>query len=158
MVKHTEPLSRTELRRKMSEFETNCRRSGLRVTPQRMAVYEALIEADDHPSAEMVYRKVRRRFPTISLDTVNRSLSTFSRIGAATVVEGTGGAKRFDGDLSKHQHFRCVKCGRIIDFLHEPFEHMEVPDTLKSQFRIVRSTVYFEGVCDRCKPWGNESI
>lgn len=151
MVRHNESLSRVQLKAKMSDFESSCRREGLRITPQRMAVYQALVEADDHPSAEMVCRRVRRRFPSISLDTVNRTLLTLNRIGAALIVEGSGEAKRFDGDLSRHQHFKCVRCRRIIDFRHEPFEHIPVPEILSERFRVLRSSVYFEGLCDSCE-------
>jgi Fur family peroxide stress response transcriptional regulator len=139
-----------QVKTRISQFQSDCRKAGLRVTPQRTAVYRALIETEDHPSAEMVFRRVRRRFPNISLDTVNRTLLTLSDIGAAFVVEGTGDAKRFDGNLCRHQHFRCVKCKRIVDFHEERFENIDAPAVLGEKFTVLRSTVYFEGVCDRC--------
>jgi len=123
----------------------------LKVTPQRMAVYRILLETTEHPSAEAVFRKVRRTFPSISLDTVNRTLLTLNDMGAAFVVEGSGEAKRFDANLHTHQHFKCVKCRRIIDFHHEPFDEIEVPENLASRFTVLRKTVYLEGVCDRCE-------
>jgi len=134
----------------IGEFRQDCRKAGLRVTPQRVAVYQALIETDEHPSAEMVFRRVRRRFTSISLDTVNRTLLTLSDIGVAFIVEGTGDARRFDGNLHDHQHFRCVKCKRIVDFHEERFENIAVPGVLSEKFTVLRSSVYFEGVCDHC--------
>lgn len=139
-----------EQEKKLDAFQAACREKGLRITPQRMAVYQALVETDQHPSAEMVFRRVRRTFPTISLDTVNRTLLTLSDIGVAYVVEGTGDAKRFDGDTATHQHFKCVKCKRIIDFHHEPFDQIAVPEDLGDGLIVHRATVYVEGVCDRC--------
>ncbi|NIR11159.1 MAG: transcriptional repressor, partial [Candidatus Aminicenantes bacterium] len=88
----------------MEVFQRKCREAGLKVTPQRMAVYKVLIESKQHPSAEMVFRKVREAIPNISLDTVNRTLLTLAEIGAASIVEGTGDVKRFDGKLETHQH------------------------------------------------------
>lgn len=134
----------------MDAFQVRCRDEGLKVTPQRMAIYGALLETDRHPSAEMVFRQVRQVFPTISLDTVNRTLLTLSDMGVAFVVEGSGDAKRFDADITHHQHFRCVKCKRIIDFHHEPFDNIPVPEELGRHFTVLRATVYIEGVCDRC--------
>lgn len=134
----------------MEAFQARCRDEGLKVTPQRMAIYGALLETDQHPSAEMVFRQVRQVFPTISLDTVNRTLLTLSDMGVAFVVEGSGDAKRFDANIARHQHFRCVKCKRIIDFHHEPFDKIPVPEELGRHFTVLRTTVYIEGVCDRC--------
>jgi Fur family peroxide stress response transcriptional regulator len=142
------------IQKRMEAFHTGCRYAGLRITPQRTAVYRALLETDQHPSAEMVFRQVRQTFPSISLDTVNRTLLTLHRIGAAFTVEGSGDAKRFDANLENHQHFKCVKCKRIVDFHHEPFDHVPVPDGLPSAFRVLRTTVYVEGVCDLCQKRG----
>lgn len=136
---------------KMDAFQSRCRRVGLKVTPQRMAVYKELLETKEHPSAEMVFRRVRSFFPSISLDTVNRTLLTLNEIGAAFVVEGSGDAKRFDGNLENHQHFKCIKCKRIVDFHHKPFNDIPVPRSIGRKFVILRKTVYFEGLCDLCR-------
>jgi len=135
----------------MDAFRARCRQTGLKITPQRMAVYKALLESTEHPGAEAVFRKVRETFPSISLDTVNRTLLTLSDLGAAFVVEGSGDAKRFDANLKNHQHFRCVKCKRIIDFHHEAFDALDIPENLRARFAVHRKTVYLEGYCDLCK-------
>lgn len=140
----------SELKEKMDTFHLSCRKAGLRITLQRTAIYKALLESGEHPSAEMVFRKVREVFPGISLDTVNRTLLTSSEIDAAFVAEGWGDAKRFDGNLEGHQHFKCVRCKRIIDFYHKPFDNISVPKTLRRRFTVLRKTVYFEGICDLC--------
>lgn len=140
---------------KMEIFHRRCHDAGLRVTPQRTAIYKVLVETDQHPSAEMVFRQVRQVFPCISLDTVNRTLLTLSEIGTAFVVEGSGDAKRFDANLESHQHFKCVKCKRIVDFRHEPFEHIGAPENLPGPFKVLRTTVYVEGVCDLCLAGGD---
>ena len=140
-----------ETDRRLEQFRAECRRQGLKITPQRMEVYKALTERRDHPSAEMVFRRLRKKLPNISLDTVNRTLLTLSDMGVAYVVEGSGEPKRFDANLQKHQHFKCVKCKRIVDFHHEPFDNISVPKSIGRKFRVLRSTVYLEGICDRCQ-------
>jgi Fur family transcriptional regulator, peroxide stress response regulator len=136
---------------KLDEFRRVCRQKGLKVTPQRMAVYLFLIGTDEHPSAERVFQQVRRTYPNISLDTVNRTLLTLSDAGMAFAVEGSGDARRFDGNTESHQHFKCVRCRRIIDFHYEPFGRIGVPESIADQFTVLRATVYVEGLCDRCR-------
>jgi Fur family peroxide stress response transcriptional regulator len=146
-------METAELQNRVSEFRNCCRHAGLKVTPQRIAVFKALLASREHPSADMVYKEVRRDYPNISLDTVNRTLGTISNIGQAFTVEGSGDARRYDADLSDHQHFRCLRCKKIIDFHHSDFDNVMVPEELKN-YDIVRKTVYFEGFCDDCKNSG----
>ena len=145
------PAAIEEMERKMDAFRERCRQMGLKVTPQRMTVYRALLESTEHPAAETVFRQVRNVFPSISLDTVNRTLLTLNEMGVAFVVEGSGDAKRFDANIENHQHFKCIKCKRIIDVHHEPFNQVSVPKSLRDRFTILRKTVYLEGFCDECK-------
>ena len=144
-------LSSIDVDAKVRWFTGLCRESGLKVTPQRLAIYRELVVNDGHPSAEMLYEKLKRVLPTLSFDTVNRTLLTFSRIGAAFIVEGSGDARRFDGGLENHQHFKCVRCKRIVDFHHEPFDDIQLPPAMTRKFDILRKTVYVEGLCDLCK-------
>ena len=150
MDKIESKINCAELDKMSEEFVTRCRESGLKVTPQRTTIYRILVESREHPSAERVYQHVRKELPNISLDTVNRTLLTLNEIGSAFIVEGSGDAKRFDGNLENHQHFKCVKCKRIIDFHHKPFDNISIPKILRNGFKILRKTVYFEGVCNMC--------
>ncbi|MFA5239688.1 MAG: Fur family transcriptional regulator [Phycisphaerae bacterium] len=135
----------------VDEFEARCRKAGLKVTPQRVGVYKMLMESKEHPSADVLWRKVRKTFPNISLDTVNRTLLTLAEIGAAFIVEGSGDVKRFDGCLENHQHFKCIKCKKIIDFHHKPFDNIPVPKSISGKYTILKKTVYLEGLCDSCR-------
>jgi Fur family peroxide stress response transcriptional regulator len=136
---------------KIADFEQICRKAGLKITPQRLEIYKELAKSKEHPSADMLWQKVRKTFPSISLDTVNRTLIMLSKIGAAFIVEGTGEVKRFDGGMESHQHFRCTQCHRIIDFHHAPFDSIAIPPELEESFLVVRKTVYLEGICRYCQ-------
>ncbi|UCG56988.1 MAG: transcriptional repressor [Phycisphaerales bacterium] len=138
------------MQKKMGDFVAKCRQNGLKITPQRMAVYRALLESKEHPSAEMIFRTVKEVFPSVSLDTVNRTLLTLDEIGVAFIVEGSGDSKRYDANLGDHQHFKCVKCKRIVDFHHKPFDNIKVPKSIGENFIVLRKTVYIEGICDLC--------
>ena len=144
-------IENVEIQQKIDVFSARCRQSGLKITPQRLAIYKTLITTTEHPSTDMVYQRVGKNFPNISFDTVNRTLLTFNEIGAAFVVEGSGEVRRFDANFESHQHFKCIKCKRIIDVFHEPFNDVQVPVELGEKFKVLRKTVYFEGYCDECK-------
>ena len=150
MNKKNNKINSIELDEKTMQFTSQCRDAGLKVTPQRIVIYRELLQTDEHPSAEMLYEKVKETLPNISLDTVNRTLLTFNEIGVAFTVEGSGGARRYDGGLDEHQHFRCVKCKRIIDFHHKPFDNIKLPPEINNKFTVLRKSVYLEGLCNLC--------
>ncbi len=135
----------------VENFKAVCRRAGLRITPQRVAVYEQILGSKEHPSASMVFEQVRRRFPEISLDTVNRTLGIIAELGLAKPVPGCGGAKRFDADLTGHQHFQCVKCGKIIDFTCPVVENTKLPREIREEFMVLTKTLYVRGICKKCR-------
>ena len=137
----------------MARFTGNCRRAGLKVTPQRTAVYKTLIESDEHPSAETIWRRLRKIMPNISLDTVNRTLLTLAETGLACVLEGSGEVRRYDGVAGNHQHFKCVNCKKVFDFHYKPYDDIKVPAGVPvlSGFEILKKSVYLEGLCRSCR-------
>ena len=132
-------------------FKKICRDHGLSITPQRVAIYVELTHSKGHPSAMMIYKKVSREYPNISLDTVNRTLLTFHEIGLIKVLESTGEPKRFDPNLKPHHHLRCVKCGKIIDFVSDLYDSLAIPEELLKKFVILEKRVHLEGYCQDCK-------
>lgn len=128
-----------------------CHKHGLKITPQRIAVYNELAKARNHPSTEVMYRAVRRRHPNISYDTVNRTLQTFVDIGLVSLVEGIGGVRRFDPDRELHHHFHCRVCGRIFDFHYEEFDVLEIPDHIRDVVSVESKQAVLSGICRRCR-------
>jgi len=134
----------------MESFKEKCRANALKITPQRTTIYKELLNAKDHPSADILYNRVRDRLPNISFDTVYRTLLSFSEIGIADVVEGYGEPKRFDPDTREHHHLRCIKCGNIIDFQNELYDNIEIPEKIKRDFKVTKKRVVLEGICKKC--------
>jgi len=132
-------------------FCDHCHRHGLKITPQRIAVYNELAKARNHPSAEVMYRAVRRGHPNISYDTVNRTLQTFVDIGLVNLVEGIGGVRRFDPDRELHHHFHCRICGKIFDFHYERFDALEIPENIREIVTVDSKKAVLSGVCRRCQ-------
>jgi Ferric uptake regulator family len=71
---------------RLGEFVARCRKRGIAVTPQRLAVIRALLASDDHPSTDDIYVAVRRRHPHVSWATVHRILKQFCEVGEARKV------------------------------------------------------------------------
>jgi Fe2+ or Zn2+ uptake regulation protein len=91
--------------------------AGLRVTPQRAAVYDSLRRAEHHPTAEEVYRSVQRDVPHISLATVYKALETLVERGLASRLHAAdaSGPARYDARTDHHYHLRCVRSGAVED-------------------------------------------
>ena len=131
-------------------FKERCREHNLKITPQRTEIYKELLKAKDHPSADMMYKRIRKNLPNISFDTVYRTLLSFSEIGIADIVEGYGEPKRFDPNTRDHHHFHCTKCGNIIDFQSELYDNIEIPEEIKKEFNVTKRRVILEGICKKC--------
>jgi Fur family peroxide stress response transcriptional regulator len=132
-------------------FKRHCNKHGLRITPQRVAIFRELISSRKHPSASMIFKKIKNYFPNISLGTVNTTLLTFAEIGVAKVVESSGEPKRFDPNTQPHHHFRCIKCGKIVDFHNDAYDAIRIPAAINKKFVVLEKKVQLEGLCDKCK-------
>jgi len=109
-----------------------------------------LIESKDHPSAEMVYHRIKREFPNISFDTVNRTLHCLSEKGLIRKVESGYGPRRFDANLRTHYHFRCSNCKKIIDFDCSEYGNIKIPEGIAKRFKVLRQEIILEGICPEC--------
>jgi Fur family peroxide stress response transcriptional regulator len=132
-------------------FRKKCRENNLKITPQRMVIFRELLKSKDHPNAESLHKRVKNIIPDISLDTVNRTLLTFSKIGLVKNVEGYGEPRRYDPNTENHHHFRCVSCNAIIDFEFEPYDDIIIPGDIKKRFTVLNTKVLLEGYCEKCR-------
>jgi Fe2+ or Zn2+ uptake regulation protein len=89
--------------------------AGCRFTSQRAAVYAYLEEVDNHPTAEQVYRAVRRRVPKISLATVYKALEALVHARLATKLNHGDGSARYDCRGDDHYHLRDVTTDEVRD-------------------------------------------
>src|SRR2546427_4629662 len=101
-------------------FDT-LRARGLRLTRPRRLILDVVRATDAHPTAAVVYQRVRRRLPRVSLATVHRNLRMLAAEGFLAERADAGGM-RFDGNTAPHDHFTCLACGRIYDVPARPSE------------------------------------
>ncbi len=132
-------------------FYDKCAEKGLKITPQRSLIFNELSKATDHPTADAIYKRVRKSLSNISFDTVYRTLLSFTEIGIVNLVEGTGEQKRFEPNLHQHHHFRCIKCHTIYDFENDAYNDIAVPESVQKQGVIINKRVVLEGICSKCK-------
>jgi Fur family transcriptional regulator, peroxide stress response regulator len=144
-------MGQAEKEHRMDRFFAVHRESGLPVTTQRRAVFEAILNRTDHPTAEQLYRAVRVQLPQISRMTVHRILATFNSLGLVARTCHPGSAARFDPRLDQHHHLVCLDCGRIIDVEAPHLNHVRWPHVQPHDFQIQDYTVHFRGRCGRCR-------
>lgn len=140
----------SEIRQSMTRFEESCRAGGLKVTHQRMEIYRELIKAHDHPSAETLHQRLVKNIPSLSLDTVYRTLSTFEHLGLIQRIETVESHARFEICDEQHHHFICDVCGEVTDFYWHAFDAMQVPSTIAEFGDIRRRNVVIHGICSNC--------
>ncbi|HEY7653002.1 MAG TPA: Fur family transcriptional regulator [Methylomirabilota bacterium] len=133
--------------------ESTLRARGLRLTGPRRVVLDVVRATESHPTAEWVYRMVRRRLPRVSLGTVYRNLRLL--VGKGLVKELPGPHARFDGNLSDHHHFTCLGCGRISDVqgpATEPYSRALCGRVAaQSGVSVTYHRIEFYGRCPECQ-------
>jgi Fur family peroxide stress response transcriptional regulator len=144
-------MSSAEKQQRMDEFFAAHREGGLPVTTQRRAVFEAIQNRTDHPTAEQLHRAVRAQLPHVSRMTVHRILGTFVSLGLVARTCHPGSAARFDPKLHQHHHLVCLSCGRIVDVEDARLNRIPWPDVKAHEFRIQDYNIHFLGRCGRCR-------
>ncbi len=143
-------VSPEEVERRVAQLSQALRESGFRLTHQRLEVVREIASTEDHPSVEVVYRGVRDRVPTISIDTVYRTLATLAEIGQVSRVSSTAGVARYDANQRHHHHFMCGRCGLIRDVDSSALDSVRAPEQT-AQLGVVDSVeISFRGLCSAC--------
>jgi Fur family peroxide stress response transcriptional regulator len=143
----TEP----QIDRRLESFMQRCRDEGLKLTHQRIEIYRELVSTEDHPDAETVFEGVRERLPSISRDTVYRTLSTFEETGLVRRLDFSWGRGRFDGNPDAHHHFICANCGLVRDFTSRAFDALSPPSQVRTWGEVTGMQVQLRGICSECK-------
>ncbi len=124
--------------------------NGLKITPQRLAIIDALVENYlEHPGATLIFNEARKKARRVSLSTVYATLKEFSESGLIRQMEFDRMENRYDVDLSDHVNLICKRCGKIADY--------RIPATLepkdvarKSGFVVTDTRIEFHGYCRDC--------
>lgn len=93
--------------------------NGLKVTPQRVAVYEAISNMQNHPNAEAIIDYIKQKYPNIAIGTVYNTLETFVTKGIINRMKTNGDVMRYDAVLKRHHHLYSTDARRIEDYYDE---------------------------------------
>lgn len=127
------------------------REKKLKLTPQRLAVYNYLINTTSHPSADVIYTDIHVQYPTMSLATVYKALKTLVDVGLIQEINVGEGNFRYDGNSSSHPHLQCLGCGKVDDFKDLSLDNLNSLAEKHTDYQIVYNKVYFYGYCANCK-------
>jgi len=144
-------IPREMIDKRMKAFNEACERLEIKVTHQRMEIFRVVISTEEHPDAVTVHRRVKKRIPTISLDTVYRNLKLLAEHGLISIVGMSQESLRFDGNMRPHHHFACVKCGMIRDFSSGAIDGLAMPDEAKAFGTPLSLHFEVTGICTACQ-------
>ena len=122
-----------------------------KLTPQRDAVFQVILERDDHPTASDIFEAARQRLPGISYATVYNSLRYLKEAGLVLEINFGDSASRYDRETERHDHAICTDCGKLVDFdLPEAAQLMQAAAET-SNFKAQSIHLTLRGQCPDCK-------
>jgi Fur family peroxide stress response transcriptional regulator len=143
-------IRKKEVEQRVQHFETVCRGQGVKLTHQRIEIFREVAQSGDHPDADQVFQRVRSRMPTVSLDTVYRTLWLLNDLGLVATLGSSRERSRFDANLKSHHHFVCGQCGLTRDFYSDDLDNLRLPDSVSAIGRIEATHVEVRGICRKC--------
>lgn len=139
-----------ELAPQLNHLKDTLKRARVKQTHQRIEIFREVVQTAEHPDAETIYRGVRQRIPTISLDTVYRTLLLFTDLGLISSLKMPHERMRFEANQQPHHHFICTECGMIRDFSSQEFDALPIPNAVRAFGNTVQTHVELRGMCWQC--------
>lgn len=125
--------------------------SGVRITPQRHAVLDFLLNSESHPTADEIYKALEGKFPNMSVATVYNNLRVLKEIGLVRELTYGDSSSRFDCDTTEHYHVICEECGKIVDFYYPILDEVETLAGQVTGFDVSHHRLEVYGTCEDCK-------
>jgi Fur family transcriptional regulator, peroxide stress response regulator len=136
---------------KTARRKIDIEKGGQKLTPQREAVFQVILEREDHPTASDIFEAARQRLPTISYATVYNSLRYLKEAGLVHEISFGDCASRYDRETDRHDHAICNGCGKLVDFdLPETAKLMQAA-ARKSHFKPESVHLTLRGLCVDCR-------
>ena len=141
----------TRMKSTPAEVRQRFREKGLKLTPQRYAIYEMMIHTDSHPTVEDIYHAVQPMFPMLSLNTVYYTLTSLKKAGLIADVPVQEGAARFDANMDRHHHLVCLQCHKIADLYDDALDQLKISAKSTNGYLVESHRVEFRGYCSECR-------
>lgn len=124
--------------------------TGVRITPQRHAILEYIIQSTSHPTADEIYRALEKAFPNMSVATVYNNLRVFKKAGLVKELTYGDSSSRFDFVTHDHYHMICNDCGKIVDFHYPGLDEVEHLASHVTGFQVDYHRLEIYGTCRDC--------
>lgn len=130
----------------------NLKANNLKVTPQRLIIYNYLATNLIHPSAETIYNSIKESNPTISLATVYKTLNSLKDANLIQEINIGEDSFRYDFQIMPHSHIVCTTCNDIIDYFPDKTFNNSTKVIIEAatDFKIDYQQMYFYGTCPEC--------
>jgi len=138
-------------KRRLEAYRRLCHEQGRRCTIQQQAILEAVLDLDDHPTADQIFDIVKKTVPNLSRTTVYRALENIARMGLISKACHPGSAIRYDRRIEVHHHLICLRCDGITDITDATLDSLNLPDTSGFDFEVQDFRVQLRGICRRCR-------
>ncbi|WP_279633305.1 peroxide-responsive transcriptional repressor PerR [Marinilactibacillus kalidii] len=125
--------------------------NNVRITPQRHAILEYLIDMDTHPTADDVYKALSSKFPSMSVATVYNNLKLFIKLGLVKEMKYGDASSRFDFASTEHYHAICTECGKIEDVYYPGLDDVEEVTSNLTGFKVASHRLEIYGLCPDCQ-------
>ena len=122
-----------------------------KLTPQRDAVLQVILNREDHPTANEIFEAARQRLPTISHATVYNSLRYLKDAGLVHEIKFGDGSSRYDRETDRHDHAICNECGKLVDFDLPQTAELMLAAARKSRFKPESVHLTLRGLCADCR-------
>ena len=137
---------------KNQQLITKLREKGFKITPQRIAICQLILSSKDHPTAEQIYNKVKKEYPTISPATVYQTLHLLTNIGIIQEMGFNNGISRYEPNTSPHINIICQKCGVISDYEAESIKETWLKIVEELGIKPTGQRLEIFRYCDKCAP------
>lgn len=142
---------RKNMEEKIDKLAQLLRKRGLKLTPQRMVIFNILSRSEEHLTADEVYQKAKKIYPMLSATTVYRNLEDMVGAGLLSHFKHSGSAMRYDTNIEEHHHFICNECGKVKDIYLKGINYdVDKQKSFPENFRVDGSELYLYGVCGEC--------
>lgn len=136
--------------RQIKYLKDICDEAEIKLTHQRLEIFKELMLASDHPSAELIHTRLQKRLPTIAIDTVYRTLTTFDDLGIVKKLHVMNEKTLFDTNVEHHHHFICTRCKAVEDLYWDDFDKSTLPEAALHMGKIQSRHLELHGLCNRC--------
>jgi Fur family ferric uptake transcriptional regulator len=130
------------------------KKKGLKLTPQRKLVVDAIHDAKDHLTAEEVIVRVQERMPEVHKSTIYRTLELLEGAGCVFKSELGGHFIYHHAEEGHHHHLVCRECGKIVECDEDNFAPVEESIADRYGFRVDFKHLVISGICQECRRKG----